>query len=91
MDKMIVIPLNLFKLGQEILIVNETGTHTFAQVELNELPEVVVEASRAYDINNIKLIGNANYANAVSNEINEYVIRNYSQNTLNLQEFRVVM
>ena len=84
MDKSIIIPLNLFKLDQEILITDQDTCRTFAYVGFAELPEVVVETSRAYDIHDVKLIGNGNYAEAISNEIKEYLTTNYSDNILNI-------
>ena len=84
MDNMIIIPLNLFKLEQEIMVINQEGTHAFAQVDLAHLPEVIVEACGVYNTNAIKLIGNGNYAEALSNEIREYAIQNYSNNNLEI-------
>ena len=84
MDKMIIIPLNLFKLEQEIMIIDQMGTHEFAQVDLAHLPEVIVEACSVYNTNVVKLIGNGNYAEALSNEIKEYAIKNYSNKELNI-------
>jgi hypothetical protein len=84
MDKMIVIPINLFNFSQEILIVDENGTHTFTRAELPVLPELINEASQVYSIENIKLIGNGNYAEALANEIKEYAIQNYSNKELNI-------
>lgn len=84
MDKSIIIPLNLFKLDQEILITDQDNCRTFAYAGLADLPEVVVEASRAYDIDQVKLIGNGNYAEAISSEITEYLITNYSEKKLNI-------
>ena len=85
MDKMIIIPINLFKLDQEILILNEDGSTTnFAFVDLAMLPEVAVEACSAYDINKVRLIGNGNYATALSNEIKEYALQNYSNKELDI-------
>ena len=84
MDNMIIIPLNLFKLDQEIMIVNQEGTHAFARVELAHLPEVVVEASTVHNTNQIRLIGNGNYAEALANEIREYAIQNYANKELEI-------
>ena len=84
MDKMIIIPINLFRLEQEILIVDDTGTKTFAHVELPTLPEVVVEACNVYGTNKVRLIGNGNYAGALANEITEYAIVNYSNTNLDI-------
>lgn len=84
MDKMIIIPLNLFKLEQEIMIINQEGTHTFAQVDLAHLPEVIVEACGVHNIDTIRLIGNGNYAGALLNEIKKYAIQNYSNKELNI-------
>ena len=85
MDKQILIPINLFSLNQQIVIIDENGNmNNFAQVELTSLPEVVVEASRVYDISKIKIIGNANYGEALSNEINEFANSNYSNSNLNI-------
>ena len=84
MDKMIVIPLNLFNFSQEILIIDENGTNTFTRAELPALPELINEASQVYGVENIKLIGNGNYAEALANEIKEYAIQNYSNKELNI-------
>lgn len=84
MDKMIVIPLNLFSLDQEIIVVDETGNHSFAKVELAYLPEVVVEACGVNCTDNIRLIGNKNYAEALVNEIKEYAAMNYANKVLNI-------
>ncbi len=84
MDKMIIIPLNLFKLEQEIMIVGQDGTHAFANVDLAHLPEVVVEACNVHCTDTIKLIGNANYAEALAKEIKEYSIQNYANKILNI-------
>lgn len=84
MDKMIIVPLNLFNFTQEILIADENETKTFTQTELVNLPEVIMEASNAFGISDVKLIGNGNYAEALSNEIKEYAIHNYSNNNLNI-------
>ena len=84
MDKMVIIPLNLFKLEQEIMIVDQDGTQAFAQVELADLPEVVVEACNVHNADQIKLIGNGNYAEALANEIKEYAMQNYSNTNLNI-------
>lgn len=85
MDNMIIIPLNLFKLEQEIMIVDQEGAHDFAKVELTHLPEVVVEACGVYGTNKIRLFGNNNYAEALSNEIREYAIQNYSNMNLDIE------
>lgn len=85
MDNMIIIPINLFSLDQEIMIVDQEGSHAFAKVELAHLPEVVVEASGVYCTDTIKLIGNKNYAEALANEIKEYVIQNYANKNLNIE------
>ena len=84
MDKMIIIPLNLFAFSQEVLILDENGTNTFTRAELPSLPEIINEASQVYGIDNIKLIGNGNYAAALSNEIREYAINNYANKELNI-------
>ena len=84
MDNIIVIPLNLFKLEQEIMIIGQDCSHEFAQVDLSHLPEVIVEACNVYNTDTIKLIGNANYAEALANEIKEYSIQNYANKTLNI-------
>ncbi len=84
MDKVIIISLNLFKLEQEIMIIDQEGTHGLALVDFSHLPEVVVEACNVFSTNNIKIIGNRNYAVAISSEINEYAIQNYSNSNLNI-------
>lgn len=89
MDKMIVIPLNLFKLEQEIIIVDEVGSKTFAQVDLAHLPEVIVEACGINHTDTIRLIGNGNYAEALSNEIQEYAIKNYTNCKLKIDIMEV--
>lgn len=85
MDKMIVVPINLFNLEQEIMILEQTGSQAFAKVELAYLPEVIVEACNVHFTNNIKLIGNKNYAEALSNEIKEYAVINYANKDLNIE------
>ena len=85
MDKMIIIPINLFSLDQEIMIVDQMGTHQFAKVALSHLPEVIVEASSVHHTDNIKLIGNKNYAEALANEIKEYSAINYANKNLNIE------
>ena len=82
MDKMIVIPINLFTLDQEIIVVDQNGNHSFAKVELAHLPEVVVEACGVNNTEVIRLIGNRNYAEALANEIREYASLNYSNKEL---------
>ena len=82
MDKMIVIPINLFTLDQEIIVVDQGGNHSFAKVELAHLPEVVVEACGVNNTEVIRLIGNRNYAEALANEIREYASLNYSNKEL---------
>ena len=84
MDKLIVIPINLFSLSQEIIVVDETGSNSFAKVDLSYLPEVIVEACGVNDIKNIKLIGNKNYAEALANEITEYANINYTNKDLTI-------
>lgn len=84
MDKMIVIPLNLFSLEQEIIIVDEIGNKSFAKVELTHLPEVIVEACGVNSTDNVRLIGNKNYAEALANEIKEYAAMNYANKNLNI-------
>lgn len=84
MDKIIVIPLNLFSLDQEIIIVDQTGNQSFAKVELAHLPEVVVEACGVNSTDNVRLIGNKNYAEALANEIKEYAAMNYANKNLNI-------
>lgn len=85
MDKLIIIPLNLFNFNQEIIIVDEQGPQTFAQVDFAHLPEVIVEASVVNNINNIRIIGNANYAEAISNEIKDYTVQNYANKNINIE------
>ena len=82
MDKMIVIPINLFTLDQEIIVVDQSGNHSFAKVELAHLPEVIVEACGVNNTENVRLIGNRNYAEALANEIREYASLNYSNKEL---------
>lgn len=82
MDKMIIIPLNLFSLDQEIIVIDQGGNHSFAKVELAHLPEVVVEACRVNNTEHIRLIGNKNYAEALSSEIKEYASLNYTNKEL---------
>lgn len=84
MDKTIIVPLNLFNLQQSIVVVDQDGSHIFAHVELSHLPEVLVEATGVHHTNNIRLIGNKNYAEALSNEIKEYAIQNYANKELNI-------
>ena len=84
MDKMVIIPLNLFSLDQEIIIVDETGNKSFAKVELAHLPEVVVEACGVNSTDSVRLIGNKNYAEALANEIKEYAAMNYANKVLNI-------
>lgn len=84
MDKMIIIPINLFRLAQEIMIVDQEGTHTFAQVDLADLPEVIVSACKVHNTNQVRLIGNGNYAQALSNEIREYAMQDYAECELNI-------
>lgn len=84
MDKMIIIPINLFSLDQEIIVVDQGGNHSFAKVELAHLPEVVVEACGVSFTNNIRLIGNRNYAEALASEIKEYATMNYANKVLNI-------
>ena len=83
MDKLIIVPLNLFNLQQSIMIVDQDGSHAFAHVELAHLPEVLVEATGVHNTNNIRLIGNKNYAEALANEIKEYAIQNYTEKRKN--------
>ena len=85
MDKMIIIPINLFSLDQEIIVVNQDGNQSFAKVDLAHLPEVVVEACGVNYTDNIRLIGNKNYAEALANEIKEYAMINYSNKELNIE------
>ena len=85
MDKMIIIPINLFSLDQEIIVVNQDGSQSFAKVDLAHLPEVVVEACGVNYTDNIRLIGNKNYAEALANEIKEYAMINYSNKELNIE------
>jgi hypothetical protein len=85
MDNMIIIPINLFSLDQEIIIINQDGSQSFAKVDLVHLPEVVVEACGIYSTDSIRLIGNKNYAEALSNEISEYAAINYANKTLNIE------
>ena len=66
------------------MIVDQDSSHTFANVELAHLPEVLVEATNVHHTNNIRLIGNKNYAEALANEIKEYAIQNYTNKELNL-------
>lgn len=84
MDKLIVVPLNLFALEQDIIIVDENGNTPLTRVNLTDLPEVVVTACVAHDIHNIKLIGNANYAGALATEISTHATINYSDNKINI-------
>lgn len=84
MDKMIIVPINLFRLAQEIMIVDQEGSHAFAQVDIAELPEVIVAACKVHGTNNVRLIGNGNYAQALSNEIKEYAIQDYAECELNI-------
>ena len=84
MDKLIIVPLNLFNLQQSIMVVDQDGSHAFANVELAHLPEVLVEATNVHHTNNIRLIGNKNYAEALANEIKEYAIQNYTNKELNI-------
>lgn len=84
MDKLIIVPINLFSLQQSIMIVDQDGSHAFANVELAHLPEVLVEATNVHHTNNIRLIGNKNYAEALANEIKEYAIQNYTNKELNI-------
>lgn len=84
MDKIIVIPINLFRFEQEILIVDDNSTTKFASVDLTSLPEVAVEACGVHGISDIKLIGNVNYAQAIANEIQEYKLQNYSNKKINV-------
>lgn len=85
MDKMIIIPINLFSLDQEIIVVDQGGNHSFAKVELAHLPEVAVEACGVNFTDNIRLIGNRNYAEALANEIKEYATKNYTNKILNVE------
>ena len=85
MDKMIIIPINLFSLDQEIIVIDHSGNQSFAKVELAHLPEVVVEACSVHFTDNIRLIGNKNYAEALANEIKEYAMINYSNKELNIE------
>lgn len=82
MDKIIVVPINLFSLDQEIIVVDENGNHSFAKVELSHLPEVIVEACGVNNTEYIRLIGNKNYAEALANEIQEYATVNYANKEL---------
>ena len=84
MDKLIIVPLNLFNLQQSIMIIDQDGSHACANVELAHLPEVLVEATNVHHTNNIRLIGNKNYAEALANEIKEYAIQNYTNKELNI-------
>ena len=84
MDKLIIVPINLFNLQQSIMVVDQDGSHAFANVELAHLPEVLVEATNVHHTNNIRLIGNKNYAEALANEIKEYAIYNYTNKELNI-------
>ena len=84
MDKLIIVPLNLFNLQQSIMVVDQAGGHAFANVVLAHLPEVLVEATNVHHTNNIRLIGNKNYAEALANEIKEYAIQNYTNKELNI-------
>ena len=66
------------------MIVDQDSSHTFTNVELAHLPEVLVEATNVHHTNNIRLIGNKNYAEALANEIKEYAIQNYTNKELNI-------
>lgn len=66
------------------MVVDQNGSRAFANVELAHLPEVLVEATSVHHTNNIRLIGNKNYAEALSNEIKEYAIQNYANKELNI-------
>ena len=89
MDKMIVIPMNLFNFTQEVLIVDNNTTKTLTRADFTSLPEVVTEACNAFGIENIKILGNTNYAQALLNEIQEYSVNNYSNKNLNISIMEV--
>lgn len=84
MDKQIIIPINLFTLEQSIYIVDETDSKEFAKADVIHLPEVVGDLSIAQNIENIKIIGNKNYSEALAKEIKEYSLTNYANKTLNI-------
>lgn len=85
MNKLLVVPINLFTLEQQILICDDSNTIEFARVELAKIPEVLADLAYAKNINNIKLIGNKSYATALKDEINKYAINNYTEkNQLNI-------
>ena len=84
MDKLIVIPLNLFALEQDIIVIDENGNTPLARVGLADLPEVAVATCITHNINNIRLIGNTNYASALATEISTHATINYSNYEINI-------
>lgn len=84
LDKQIIIPINLFTLDQTIYIATDSEVKEFTKTDFAHLPEVIVELANVQDVNNIKIIGNKNYSEAVANEIKEYNLKNYGFKELNI-------
>lgn len=89
MNKILVVPFNIFSLEQQILICDDNDTTEFARVELAKLPEVLADLAYAQHIDTIKLAGNKSYATALETEIKNYVVSNYAQHELNIEILEV--
>lgn len=89
MNKILVVPFNMFSLEQQILICDDNDTTEFARVELAKLPEVLADLAYAQHIDTIKLAGNKSYATALETEIKNYAVSNYAQHELNIEILEV--
>lgn len=89
MNKILVVPFNMFSLEQQILICDDNDTTEFARVELAKLSEVLADLAYAQHIDTIKLAGNKSYATALETEIKNYVVSNYAQHELNIEILEV--
>lgn len=82
----IICNLNLFALDQIIYLATDTGTvEPIAEVEMEQLPEVIAAVCNEYGTHQVILGGHTTYAETIAEDVREYGLKHYSNNNIKVE------
>lgn len=82
----IICNLNLFALDQIIHLATDAGTiEPIAEVEMEQLPEVLAAVCNEYDTHEVILSGHTVYAESIAEDVKEFGLKHYSNNNIKVE------
>lgn len=82
----IICNLNLFSLDQIVYLATDAGTiEPIAEVEMEQLPEVLAAVCNEYDTHEVLLSGYTVYAETIAEDVKEFGLKHYSNNNIKVE------